>query len=292
MKILNFGSLNYDYTYKTDHFVLPKETLSSFSYMKNYGGKGLNQSIALSRAKMNVYHAGKVGSDGNSLINLLKNNNVNTDFIFVDEKEVTGHAIIEVCNGENRILLYGGANQNISEKDIDDVLANFDKDDVLLLQNEINNISYLISKAYEKGMKIIMNVAPFNDDVFTYPLELIDMYVVNEAEASGLLEENFYDFEKMKDTFLRKYRDKQVLLTLGEHGAYFLDRGEEYYKEAIKTEVVDTTAAGDTFLGYFLSSYLNDNDALKALDLATKASSITISRSGAAVSIPYIGEIK
>ena len=104
MKVLNFGSLNYDHVYEMDHFVEPKETQSSLSYIRNFGGKGLNQSIALAKAGMEVYHAGKVGSDGQDFIDYLNKYGVNTAYLTKDDNEATGHAIIEVCKGQNCII--------------------------------------------------------------------------------------------------------------------------------------------------------------------------------------------
>lgn len=169
-----------------DHFVQPKETESSLSYIRNFGGKGLNQSIALAKSGVEVYHGGKVGNDGQDFIDYLNKYHVHTDYLLKDDNQATGHAIIEVCKGENRIILHGGANQAIDEKQIDDTLKNFGADDVLLIQNEISSTAYLINKAHEKGMKVVFNTAPMNDLVFTYPLNQVDMFIVNEIEGAGL----------------------------------------------------------------------------------------------------------
>ena len=142
MKILSFGSLNYDYNYEVDHFHAPKETLAAKSMHRGFGGKGANQSIALARAGLTVYHAGRVGADGQPFIDYLKADKINTDFLVKDDSSSTGHAIIEICNGENRILIYGGANQEISTEQIDRTLEHFEAGDWLVLQNEISNLPY------------------------------------------------------------------------------------------------------------------------------------------------------
>lgn len=163
MKILNFGSLNIDYTYSVDHIVHPGETITSGSLEVFPGGKGLNQSIALARAGADVYHAGLIGEDGIFLRDLCRESGVKTGYIRETETR-TGNAIIQVSEkGENCIILYPGANREQTEEYIDEVLKGFGEGDVLLLQNEINLLDYLISKGAEKGMKIVLNPSPFDE---------------------------------------------------------------------------------------------------------------------------------
>lgn len=291
MKVLNFGSLNYDYVYEMEHFVKPKETISSDGYSRNYGGKGLNQSIALAKAGMEVYHAGRVGYDGQALIDYLNNYNVRTDYLLKDDNNPTGHAIIQVCNGENCIILYGGSNQAIDIEQIDETLSNFTCEDVLLVQNEISSMDYLIKKAKEKKMKIVFNTAPMNSKIFSYPLELVDIFIVNEIEAAGLAGVETEDINEIVNVLNTKFSNKKIVLTVGENGSYFLENGNSVYVPARKVNAVDTTAAGDTFTGFFMYSYLKDSNSRKALELATKASSLTVQKQGAAKSIPTIKEV-
>ena len=291
MRVLNFGSLNYDYVYEMEHFVQPKETISSIGYGRNFGGKGLNQSIALAKAGIDTYHAGRVGADGQDFIDYLNKYGVKTNYLLKDDNEATGHAIIQVCQGQNCIILHGGANQKVDHKQIDEVLANFDEGDVLLLQNEISSIDYIIDKAHEKKMKIVMNAAPMDDKVFTYPLDKVDMFIVNEVEAKGLVQSPSDDINKIIQLVQLEYSNKEVVLTVGEKGAYFIHDKEVIHEEALKVDVVDTTAAGDTFTGFFLASYLIDDNPTKALRIATKASSITVQGKGAAQSIPSIQDL-
>lgn len=292
MKILNFGSLNYDNVYEVDHFVQPKETASSLAYYRNLGGKGFNQAIALKRAGMDVYQAGKIGIDGDEMRHYLEKEGIFTDYLLQDAALTTGHAIIEVCRGENCILLYGGANQNIQEKDVDEVLQHFTKDDVLVIQNEISSLAYLITKAHEKGMKIAFNTAPMNDKVFSYPLDFIDMFVVNEVEAKALARCESSDYQKILQTLCKVYPQAEIVMTLGKDGAYYATKQQTFYQEAFRVKAVDTTAAGDTFFGYFLASYLRKETAQEALRKASYASSLTVQRKGAACAIPYQNEIK
>lgn len=292
MKVLNFGSLNYDYVYEMEHFVVAKETVSSIGYKRNYGGKGLNQSIALAKAGIEVYHAGKVGSDGQDFIDYLNKYNVKTDYLVKDNNEATGHAIIQVCNGENCIILHGGANQKIDEKQVEETLANFNAGDLLLVQNEISSMSAIIKKAHDRGMKIAFNTAPMDGKIFTYPLELVDIFIVNEVEAKGLAKANSDDISEIIKSLQDIYPTKQIVLTVGENGAYYISGNIVEYQEAINVKAVDTTAAGDTFTGFFLSSYLNGASPKEALQLATKASSITVQGEGAAQSIPELKDIQ
>ena len=291
MKVLNFGSLNYDHVYEVDHFTEPKETQSSLSYIRNFGGKGLNQSIALAKAGLEVYHAGKVGSDGQDFIDYLKRYGVDTRYLRKDDSEATGHAIIEVCQGQNRIILHGGANQSIDEAQIDEVLADFTSEDVLLVQNEISSMKYLIEAAHEKGMTIAFNTAPMNEKVFTYPLDKVDIFIVNEVEAAGLAGIDSKDPEEVIAALKERFPDKKIVLTLGELGSCFIDADHLLRQGIYKVKVVDTTAAGDTFTGFFLASYLRDKIISKALDLAARASSITVQGKGAAQSIPDISDL-
>ncbi len=291
MKVLNFGSLNYDHVYEMDHFTQPKETQSSLSYIRNFGGKGLNQSIALAKAGMDVYHAGKVGSDGQDFIDYLNKYHVKTDHLLKDDDEATGHAIIEICKGQNRIILHGGANQSIGEKQIDEVLSHFGKDDVLLVQNEISSMAYLIEQAHEKGMTVVFNTAPMNEKVFTYPLDLVDIFVVNEIEGAGLAGVTSEDINTIIEGLKKRFPEKKIVLTVGEKGSYFIERDILIHQDIYEADVVDTTAAGDTFTGFFLASYLKDKDVKKALDLAARASGITVQGKGAAQSIPDISDL-
>ena len=291
MKVLSFGSLNYDHVYEVPHFTEPKETQSSLSYQRNFGGKGLNQSIAMAKAGLDVYHAGRVGNDGQDFIDYLNEYGVKTDYLLKDNSIATGHAIIEICEGQNRIILHGGANQAIDETQIDEVLTHFEKGDVLLIQNEISNLSYLITKANEKGMMIVFNTAPMNEKVFTYPLKLVDIFVVNEVEAAGLAKINSKDEKEIIPALAKAYPDKKIVLTVGERGSYYINGEELKHQDAFMVKAVDTTAAGDTFTGFFLASMLKDENVEKALELGSKASSMTVQKQGAAKSIPTLEEL-
>lgn len=289
-KILNFGSLNIDYVYRVEHFVAAGETLSSESRTVNCGGKGLNQSIAAAKAGAEVYHAGKIGNDGQMLIAALNENGVNTEFL-KGCSSPCGHAVIQVdYSGQNCILLFAGSNHLNTEEEIDCCLDNFGEGDYLLLQNEINLIPYIIEQAYKRKIKIVFNPSPITADIGNYPIEKTSLLVLNEIEGAALSGEE--EPERILAGLNRLYGETAILLTLGEKGAVYYDGKIRVSHGIYKTEVVDTTAAGDTMTGFFVASLARGESVENALEIASRASSITVSRKGAAASIPLISELK
>lgn len=288
MKCLNFGSLNIDMVYAVGHCVTPGETESADKLEYFPGGKGLNQSIALAKAGAEVYHAGNVGKDGCMLIGELKNNGVNTSLINTSDSP-NGHAVIQVDkNGQNSILVYGGANHRVTSEQIDRVLSDFSDSDILFLQNEINAVGEIIDKAYKKNIRIVFNPSPFTDEIMNYPLDKISWLVVNETEAYRLTGETQTD--RIFDVFKKQYPNSDTLLTLGENGAYCLYKGQKYFHPIYNTSVVDTTAAGDTFLGFFFAN-IDSHGISDSLKTASAAAAIAVSRNGASVSIPTSDEV-
>lgn len=292
MKILNFGSLNLDYVYQTEHFVRAGETLASTGYAVYLGGKGLNQSIALARSGASVYHAGCIGDNGGALLDSLNANEVNTQFLRRGEGP-NGHAVIQVNpHGENGILLYGGSNQQITAEQIDDTISHFEKGDILLLQNEINNIPYLIEAAHARGLTIALNPSPWSSSIEAWPLSYIQYFLVNEIEGAalaGLSEDS--SPSNILDAIRHRYPQSTVILTLGSKGVCYDDGRQRLTHPIFQVPVVDTTAAGDTFTGYFLSSVCRGEAPENALRIASCASSIAVSRNGASPSIPYLSEV-
>ncbi len=288
-KILNFGSLNIDRVYSVDNFVRAGETKKSTKLDFFAGGKGLNQSLAIAKAGGNVFHAGLIGEDGNFLKEKLAQNKVNVDFIKTIDSP-TGHAIIQVNQaGENCILLDAGANDKIDKSFIDEVLSNFEKDDFLVLQNEISNLSYLIDEAYKKGMQIILNPSPINEDLLNLDLEKISYLLVNEIEGQALTGES--DFEEILNKFNLKYPNLRLVLTLGSKGSIFNYKKLRIHQNPYKVTAVDTTAAGDTFTGYFIANIAKEKDINEILDISSKASAICVTRKGASDSVPTREEV-
>jgi len=288
-RILNFGSLNLDQVYRVDAFVQPGETKSSLSLETHCGGKGLNQSVALARAGAEVWHAGLIGCDGDMLYEKLRESGVNLTQLERSDN-VSGHAIIQVDNhGQNCILLYGGTNQALTEDYIDRALDAFGSDGLVLVQNETNLVGSIIKKAHKRGLQVAINAAPMDEKVFTYPLELVDWLVVNEIEGAAIAKCEFeVDILPKLETL---YPKMNVLLTLGKRGAVCV-RGQERAKSGIySVKVVDTTAAGDTFLGFFLTEALDQKSLTDALALATAASSMCVQVMGAADSVPLRADV-
>lgn len=290
MKILNFGSLNLDYVYDVDHFVLPGETMSSLDLFINCGGKGLNQSIAAAKAGNVVYHAGVVGSGGDMLVKELEKNGVDVSYMQTTDQP-NGHAIIQVDqNGQNCIILYGGTNQMLTKEYIDATLDSFGKEGLVLLQNETNLVGYIIEEAHKKGLKTALNAAPMNEKVLGYPLDLLDWLIVNEVEGSQIA--GCSPEDDILPVLKEKYPHCSILLTLGSRGACCFHNGETYIIPCHKVDVVDTTAAGDTFSGYFLYSMLNGGTVPEALQLASAASAIAIGKKGASDSVPLKADLE
>lgn len=290
MKILNFGSLNLDYVYNVDHMVSAGETLTSSERNTFCGGKGLNQSVALARAGAEVFHAGQIGAEGEILRQTLEKEGVDTGYIRTVDIP-TGHALIQVDkNGQNCILLYGGANRAMSAEYIDEVLADFERGDILILQNEINLLDYIIDRAWEKGMRIILNPSPFDEHLKKCDLQKISILLLNEVEGEQLCGESSPD--AILKCLRRMYPEVKAVLTLGSEGSVYQDGNLQHHQSIFPVKAVDTTAAGDTFTGYFIASLLEKNNAVEGLETAAKAAAIAVTRHGAAPSIPRKSEVE
>ena len=291
-KALCFGSLNIDYTYRVDHFVGRGETLLSENLQVFSGGKGLNQSVALSRAGMETYHAGAIGEDGRFLLAELQAAGVDTSCVSVRDDVRTGHAIIQnTPDGDNCILLYGGANQSMTRPQVDAVLARFGRGDVLVLQNEINELAYLMERAHERGLRIALNPSPMNEKILSLPLAQVDWLILNEVEAGQILGEAVTDGAVAARVLAAKLPHTAIVLTMGKAGSYYDDGAQQHFQPAFPVQAVDTTAAGDTYTGYFLAGLAEGLAAGNAMALAAKAAAISVTRPGAAPSIPRREEV-
>lgn len=290
MRVVNIGSLNIDYVYEVPHFVQPGETLSSRSLRVNCGGKGLNQSIAAAKAGLEVYHAGCIGEEGVFLKEKLAAAGVRTDCI----RQVagkTGHAIIQVDpSGQNNIILYSGANHALTEEDVDRVLAWFDRGDMVLLQNETSCVDYIVRRAWELGMRTALNAAPSGENLQQVPLEKLEWLLVNEVEGAYLT--GTTDPREILRRLGERCPDTTIVLTLGGDGSMAARGGETVQVPAMRVQAVDTTAAGDTFTGYFLRRAAEGGSLEECLRLATAASALAVTRPGAADSIPAYDEVQ
>lgn len=289
MRVLNIGSLNLDYVYNLDHIVQPGETEASYELNVHLGGKGMNQSVALAKAGVDVYHGGMIGEDGQPFLDACKEFGVHAEYIRqIDTK--SGHAIIQIDkNAQNSILLYGGANQQLTSEYIDTVLADFGAEDILLLQNEVNMLSYIVNRAYEKGMTIALNPSPFNEKLHAVDMGKISIFLLNEVEGFQIT--GLKNPDDIIAKLLEMYPQSKIVLTLGQDGAVYADQEQKHFQPVFKVNAVDTTAAGDTFTGYFLAGLCEGLPIPEVLKMSAKASSIAVSRAGAVPSIPFREEV-
>lgn len=290
MKYLVFGALNIDRTYSVPHFVQAGETISAAGLELFCGGKGFNQAVSLARAGKEVYMAGAVGTDGQMLLDALAADGICGKYI-KHTAGSSGHAVIQVdSKGQNCIIILAGANGEITEADADAVLRDFEAGDLLVLQNEISCGAYILSKAAEKGMIVALNPSPCDERIGTYDMSCVNYLLVNEAEGAGLT--GCTEPDAIADKLHRINPAMNVVLTLGSMGAvYYGADGSRFAAGIYRTNVVDTTAAGDTFTGYFLARITDSGDAQLALRQASVASGISVSRKGAAPSVPKLREV-
>lgn len=288
MKIINLGSINIDHVYSVDHFVRPGETLESVGYSIFSGGKGANQSIALARAGATVMHAGRVGPEGAWLKEQLAESGVDTELVRVVDAP-TGHAVIQVNpEGENAIIIHGGANRTFKKSDIDRVFERAETGDILLLQNETNAIAEVLERA--ERLTVVFNPAPMDDALKHYPLEKVAIFIVNQVEGEALSGES--EPEAILNALQTLYPKSRSVLTLGKAGVIYADGSERIRVAARQVEAVDTTGAGDTFIGYFLAELARGSDIKRALEQGVRAAAICVTRKGAAASIPMLVELE
>lgn len=287
--ILVVGSLNMDYTIYVNEFPKEGETLFGNNRFIQPGGKGANQAVAIAKSGLvNTLMIGAIGNDkdGEEVKNIVSSFGVDTKLIKKDVE--TGNATIVVDkNSENKIIIIGGANTSLAIDDID--VSLIEKADYIVLQNEINQAvnDFVINKAYELNKTIIYNPAPYriiDDDI----LKKITYFIPNEIEL-----EKYSNMNNVDDgiSYLLNKGIKNVLVTLGTKGSLLKNKNESIKVDAFKVKAIDTVAAGDTFVGYFVSALASGKSEKEAMLLASKASSITVSRKGSLVSIPTLKEI-
>lgn len=290
MKILNFGSCNIDYVYRLHHIAAPGETQKSDDLQTFAGGKGLNQSVAIAKAGGRVCHAGCIGTDGDMLLHTLQENAVDTALL-QRMPQKNGHAMIQVSEtGENAIIVYPGTNAMIREDYVDAVLSHFSKGDILVLQNEINCLSYILSCAHQRGMTVILNPSPIQDALRSLDFHKISYMVLNEIEAVALFGGD--DAQSSAAIAAEQYPNLRIVLTLGENGSVYREGSVVWHQNAFRVKAVDTTAAGDTFMGYFVAGLAKGQPIPEILRLASAAAAMAVSKEGAAPSIPYLHDVE
>ena len=289
MKIVNYGSMNIDNVYSVEHMARPGETILATGRGVFCGGKGLNQSIAIAKAGGEVYHAGILGEDGGMLLDALHRAGVDTACV----RRAAGpssHTVIQVdANGQNSIIVFGGENMRPTEEDIDRVLEGFGPGDAVIMQNELYNSPLMMRKAAARGLCVIFNPSRVNDALADYPLESVSWFLLNEIEGEALTGES--EPQAILARMKEKYPSASVVLTLGAEGAYCMHEGQTLYQPAFRVKAVDTTAAGDTFTGYFVSGLAQGMPMERIMKRAARASSIAVGRMGAADSIPLAAEV-
>ena len=280
MTIFNLGSINIDRSYALDHVVVQGETTSASALLESPGGKGFNQSIALARAGAAVRHIGAVGPDGARLVAMLGDAGADTARIAVVDKP-TGHAIIQVDrDGRNAIIVFAAANGAITAEAARAALADAVPGDILLCQNETSAVADAMREAKARKMRIVLNPSPFDEKIAALPLELVDLFLVNETEEAAL------------QALGGKAMLADRVITLGGDGCESLAQGREAIRcESFRVKAVDTTAAGDTFTGYYLAAKAAGMDEAAALRRASAAAAISVTRRGAADSIPLAAEV-
>ena len=262
--ILVVGSLNADLVVRAPRFPQPGETISGSDLQIIPGGKGANQAVAAARQGTSVSMLGRVGNDsfGPELINNLKQNNVDTSHVQIDSQAATGTAIIVVdANGQNSIVLSPGGNGQVSSADVNTV--SFSDYKLLLLQLEIpiGTVTSAAQRAKESGLRVLVNPAPAR----SLPDELIslsDFILPNETELNLLTSQPVHDIssaEKAAKTLLERGA-QNVIVTLGANGALIVSSQQVTHVNTYKVEVVDTTAAGDAFIGGFAAKLIESND--------------------------------
>lgn len=284
MKVVNFGSLNIDHIYRVSHAVTPGETLAAAAYQTAFGGKGLNQSIAIARAGRSVSHAGCVGSGGQAMAEYLRESGVDISLLR-QSAAPQGHAVIQVNDsGNNCIIIFGGSNREVTTAYIDQVLAGLETGDLVVLQNEVSNVDYIIRAAHARGCVVVFNASPIDESVLGIDYSCVDWLIINEIEGAAIA--GVREIGAVIPALAERWPALRIILTLGEEGSLCYAGGTTYRQAAFPARAVDTTAAGDTFLGYCVAGLMDGTPVEEILRTASAASAIAVSTLGAAASIP------
>ena len=290
--LVTVGSLNIDHVYQVEEISRPGETIHTLDYAKFSGGKGLNQSVAAARAGTKVTHVGCIGQEGQFLSDLLAESGVDVSTVLVRETIASGHAIIQVNRaGENSIFIYGGANQTVEASQLAAVLDGREQPGWVLFQNETSEVPEMMHLAWERGWSLAYNPAPMADNLASkFPLDKVSVLFVNQLEGEELTGSG--EADQIADHLLNRYAEMTVVVTKGAEGAYCASAQGAIAVDGISVHPVDTTGAGDTFIGYFLAGYMQSGSAATALTLANRAAAVCVTRAGAAASIPYAAELE
>lgn len=289
------GSINMDMVAQVDRIPQLGETLGAKKFYSNQGGKGANQAVAIAKLGGNVKMIGKVGNDvnGQFLMSALKSSGVDVSNVTIADAN-SGLAMIAVENGDNRIIFDAGANGYITEGDVDIGLADASENDILIMQLEIpmEVVEYAASVAKEIGMTVILNPAPALP-VSSKLLQNVDVIIPNESETKLLTDVDVCDEVHLALAVRALYKMgvNKVVVTMGENGSAVAEGQTITYIEPRKVTAVDTTSAGDTFIGAFALCLAQGKGMVDSANFASVASSITVTREGASQSIPTLLEV-
>ena len=284
MTVFNLGSINLDYFYQLPHLPKPGETLGALSFSQGLGGKGANQSVALARGGAQTYHIGQIHKDDEAHIALMAGAGV--DLSHITRADIpTGHAIVMIdeASGENQILLMAGANHALGEAQINHVLAEAKVGDWALTQNETNCGEAFLKAAHKKGLQICYSAAPFVKEDVLALIDIVDLLVVNEGEAA--------EIELALGKAPKAWGLPHLVVTKGAEGAYYWGNDGAFFQPSEKVKAVDTTGAGDTYLGFLLAQISNGATIKDAMQIASKAAAIQVTRFGTADAIPTLAEL-
>lgn len=285
MAIYCFGSINIDQIYRVPHLPAPGETLAALEYQPMLGGKGANQSIAAAQAGANVRHIGAVGADSEWVITKLRALEVGVENIRISDQP-TGTAVVNVDPaGENAIVIFSGANSDQDEVHLRAALDGAGSGDILLLQNETNLQAGAAQIGAAKGMRVIYSAAPFDVEAVHAVIKNVSILAVNALEADQLCVALGAELDALPVT--------QILVTRGSEGAEWRsnENGEHVFLPSVPVEPVDTTGAGDTFVGYFAAGLDKGMAHSEALDLARHAAALKVTRHGTGEAIPSMTEV-
>ncbi|AAO35501.1 ribokinase [Clostridium tetani] len=297
-KILVIGSFMMDLVAQTPRAPIEGETIIGKSFSQFTGGKGANQAVAAARLGAYVTMIGKLGKDsfGEAHIESLRREGINHDYVLFDDVESSGvgHITLEE-NGNNRIIVIPGANLKLTPKEVEDLEDNIKSSDIVILQLEIpfETVYKTIELAHKHGKTIILNPAPAAK-LKEHFVELVDYIVPNESEASLLtgIKVNSIESARKAAKSLLNLGCKNVIITLGEKGVLLVNNNEEIFQESFKVKPVDTTAAGDSFIGAFAYSLANGLGNVKSLEFACAVGALTVTKIGAQPSLPKLTEVE
>lgn len=282
------GSCNMDLMIEADRRPQAGETVMGKRLIVSPGGKGANQAVAAARLGEKVYMIGCVGNDayGSMMLDTLKENGVNTDYVSVLDNEATGTAHIILAEGDNSIIVLKGANDKVDKNVVDSAFDIIKTSSLVMLQHEIpmDTIGYIIDRCYEEEIPVMLNPAPYMDIPEEW-IEKVTYLTPNEHEAALM-------FEGMdRDEILKAHAGK-VIMTVGKEGVVYGDGDDVVHVSGFTVSAVDTTGAGDTFNGAFAAARCDGLPLKEAVRFANAAAALSVQKIGAQGGMPWRSEVE